>query len=166
MRGKGFRKEAVMTNGMKRIAKYLVAGVAVIALALLVTACGSKVPLTGETTEDGIMTFTVDGCKEDDLAAIGYTIEEGQMLVVSSELTSGTLHITFSESALADESSGELETEDLEEALSGDVVLIYDASGTNEERLDLEPGDYMISVCGDDADPATGTVTITPKDKG
>ena len=151
---------------MKGLAKRLLVAVAALVVVLAVSACGGTT-LAGETTSDGVMTYTAKRCKSDDMAMVSFTLEEGQVLAVHSELESGNLHFVFGSPLDVDaalEAGGEEGDDALVEGLTpDDAVLEYVATGTGDEVLDLEPGDYSLTIYGEDDNPATGTVTLTPQ---
>ena len=149
----------------------LVSALAVIALALVVSGCGPRTTLAGDWTDDGGYVVTADRCKADSMM-INYDIEEGNdFIVISSELESGTLHITLGsaldiEAITGDvegdvEGEGDVDLPDVEtELIPVDQDLVYDATGTGTETFIVVPGTYSLTVSGDAANPATGTVTI------
>ena len=149
----------------------LLSALAVVALAFAVSGCGSRTTLAGDWADDGGYVVTADRCKADSMM-INYDIEEGNdFIVISSELESGTLHITLGsaldiEAMTGDvegdvEGEGDVDLPDVEtELIPVDQDLVYDATGTGTETFIVVPGTYSLTVSGDDANPATGTVTI------
>lgn len=151
----------------------LTALVLAVMLVLGVTACNAGYELAGENNDDGTLTYTAKNCKADGMTMINYTVEEGVTKVVfHSNLEQGTLHVDLSpaidlgDPTTKDEDATVAELEEsagvtLDDLTVNGTIIAYDASGTKEETLEITPGSYALKVFGDDANPATGTLTIT-----
>ncbi len=157
-----------MNRTFKGIVAALMAAVA-IAATLALTACGSKTVLSMDGSKVGDVSINADGCDGSGITMTSWTQPEGSTQVtIHSELEKGALNIKFGapvdiDAALAEAGeSSESVGDSVGDAVSNvDVVVEFDATGTGEETFVLEPGDYSLTVTGSDADPATGTVTIT-----
>ncbi|MCR4870146.1 MAG: hypothetical protein K5859_02480 [Atopobiaceae bacterium] len=163
-----------MTNKMKTATKGLIGVLSAFLLVTALSACGAgKTTLAGEWSDDNVTyTVTADTASDSDMFMIGYDVAEGTTaLSISSSLESGVLHVALTEPATVDGST-EQPSEDAtpEEVIesadidleNGDNVFVIDAEGETVTTVDVEPGSYMLVVCGDAASPATGVVTIAP----
>ena len=126
------------------------AGTLVLVLAL--TACGTSSSMSSDyDDETGAVKVVAENAAESYVN--GYvTVEEGQCLVVSPNLTKGSFDVQVSlmESEPTAEDLGAAEEPTLEENVSGKVMSTYD----------LEPGEYMLGITA--RDNATGTLLIVP----
>lgn len=157
------------------LAPKLFAALATVALGATLSACSGKTVLAGDWQDDSYV-ITAEKCKSDGMMMINYTIEDDcDELVVKSELESGTLHITLGSAIDVDAKLEEAADEDADakevtdstvdpDMFTPDETLYeIEATGTGEQVIEVEPGDYSLTVAGDDDAPAKGTVTITPK---
>lgn len=126
------------------------AGALVLVLAL--TACGTSSSMSSDyDDETGAVKVVAENAAESYVN--GYvTVEEGQCLVVSPNLTKGSFDVQVSlmESEPTAEDLGAAEEPTLEENVSGKVMSTYD----------LEPGEYMLGITA--RGNATGTLLIVP----
>ncbi len=138
--------------------KGLLAAAGVFALIIALSACDSKTTLAGDLGEDGTYTVTADTARGRDAMLINYDVPEGcTSLTVSSDLASGTLHVTIGYAVGGDSiEEGQISLG------QDDVIFTCNASGTDAFTFDIAPGSYSLAISGDNDAPATGTVTISP----
>ena len=155
---------------MRRNRSFVLAIVAAVALALAMAACAQKVTLSAELGADGnSRTYTADSCKAEDTVMTNFEVEEGQSkLVVHSKLTQGTLHFKLGGVPDVDAVTDEVDEGQAPDAdaLANQVtdvsdILDFDVTQTEDKTFDVEPGSYSLQVSGDDASPATGTVSVS-----
>ena len=157
----------------------VVGALALAAFVISLSAC-NKVVLAGDW-KDGNYVVTADKCKSDGRMMIGYTVEDDcNTLVVDSQLEKGTLHVTLgsaidvdaalgndTEEADADANAEEVAENatgiDADALTSDETYLEIEVTGTGTQEFPVEPGDYSLSIAGDDGAPATGTITISTK---
>lgn len=126
----------------------------------LLAACGSSGPvLAVDAQDDGSLVATANKCKSDGMVVTSIEVAEGQgHIVVSSEDLQGVLHVGFGEPI-----SGDMETNVADLGVDTENFLFMtDAMGTSEASFEVEPGFYSLTIWGDDAEPATGAITIAP----
>lgn len=138
-------------------------------LAVAMTAC-NKVPMSGEVAEDGTRTYTLSDCKTEDMSSVNFTVEEDQSeFVIESDLSQGTAHVSLKgmadiDALIEEGKEAQDDGETLAEGItSTETVLSYDATGTDSKSMPVEPGDYMLTVTGDDASPSTGTLVVSAR---
>ena len=128
----------------------LLMGLAALVLALVVGITGcttSSTTLSLETIEEtGAIKVTATNAGPDDQVTSSITIEEGQVLLVSPDLTSGEMRVVLSHDG-----------SDLEDPEN--VALDLMVSGRVLDTYEMEPGDYTVSVIGTDS-RATGSMVI------
>lgn len=123
----------------------------VLACAMALSGCGPKGTMSSDIDDNtGAYTVTTDNATTD--MALGTTggivVQAGQVLVISPELTSGSLQVKIL-NLEAPESDNPL----VDEKISGTELGVYE----------LAPGDYGVGVnCAEDG--TTGTMTIVAVD--
>ena len=128
-----------------------IAIVLVLALAMLaLTACTTS-EFSLEGTEEKKMTVSAKNAEKDSVAAVGgLVVGEGEMVVVTANLTEGSIRVEVLE---ADEASEE-EAPDL----SGEAIFTANLESTDSSSVEMNAGVYMVrAAC---LEKATGTVTI------
>ena len=129
--------------GMKRFLTLA----ATFALALTLAGCAGNGSLIGEDVNDaGAFQVTADDAAKD-AAVMGvesFAVAEGQIVIVSPNLTKGSLQVTLS--------AGEDDTA-IDESVSGAVLSTYEVA----------PGTYSISVACNEAG-TTGTLLVLAMD--
>ena len=137
---------------MNRINKRILALAGTLALVLALAACGAVSSLVSDyDDETGAVKVVAENAS--DSYVNGYvTVEEGQCLVISPDLTKGSfdVQVTLMEREATAEDLGTAEEPALEENVSGRVMSTYD----------LEPGEYMLGITAQGK--ATGTLVIVP----
>ena len=128
-----------------------IAIVLVLALAMLaLTACTTS-EFSLEGTEEKKMTVSAKNAEKDSVAAVGgLVVGEGEMVVVTANLTEGSIRVEVLEAEETDE----------EEApdLSGEVIFTANLESTDSSSAEMNAGEYMVrATC---LEKATGTVTI------
>lgn len=130
--------------------KRLLAVVAIAALALALTACaGQKSEFSDDIDDDtGAYTITAEnGAKGSALGSLGggIALEEGQVLIVKSDLTKGSVGVKV-----------------LDEA--GEAVVDTVATGTDQQLFGFPAGKYSFgATCEEDG--TTGTVVVVAVDE-
>ena len=130
--------------------KRIITLVAVAALALALVACSAQKSVFSDDIDDatGAYTITADnGAKGSALGSIGggITIEKGQVLVVSSNLTKGSVTVRLLDAA-------------------GDVAAEAKAQGVENQLFGLDAGEYSFgATCEEDG--TTGTVIVVAVDE-
>lgn len=148
----------------KTFLKGILAAVAAVFMVGAIAGCSSeKYELAAETNDDGSMTVTAENCAEDGMFMSSVTVPEGMTgLKISGTDVQGTLHIRIGNPLDLGEDASVEDLENAVDASGEDYIMSCDATGTFEQSGTFEPGDYSLTVYGDDAAPATGTVLITP----
>ncbi|MBR3719988.1 MAG: hypothetical protein IKN20_09035 [Firmicutes bacterium] len=128
-----------------------IAIVLVLALAMLaLTACTTS-EFSLEGTEEKKMTVSAKNAEKDSVAAVGgLVVGEGEMVVVTANLTEGSIRVEVLEAEETDE----------EEApdLSGEAIFTANLESTDSSSAEMNAGEYMVrATC---LEKATGTVTI------
>ena len=128
-----------------------IAIVLVLALAMLAfTACTTS-EFSLEGSEEKKMTVSAKNAEKDSVAAVGgLVVGEGEMVVVTANLTEGSIRVEVLEAEETDE----------EEApdLSGEVIFTANLESTDSSSAEMNAGEYMVrATC---LEKATGTVTI------
>ena len=142
----------------RRFLKSLLAAVGIFALISALTACNPKTTLAGDWGEDGTYVVTADTAHGKDAMLVGYDVPEGcASLTVSSNLASGTLHVTVGSAVGGSSQEGPINLE------QDDVIFTCNATGTDAFTFDIAPGSYSLAISGDNDAPATGTITISPQ---
>ena len=161
-----------MNKNLKNAAKSLLGILSAFLLVSVMAACAPKTTLAGDWADDGTFTVTADTARDDDMFMIGYEVEDGTTaLTITPDLSKGTLHIALAAPLEVDASTeGEGADATVDDLIastsfdfeSGDNIFVVDAQGQGATTIEVEPGYYTLVVAGDNADPATGTVAITP----
>ena len=128
-----------------------IAIVLVLALAMLaLTACTTS-EFSLEGTEEKKMTVSAKNAEKDSVAAVGgLVVGEGEMVVVTANLTEGSIRVEVLEA----EETNEEEAPDL----SGEVIFTANLESTDSSSAEMNAGEYMVrATC---LEKATGTVTI------
>lgn len=117
---------------------------------LALTACTTS-EFSLEGTEEKKMTVSAKNAEKDSVAAVGgLVVGEGEMVVVTANLTEGSIRVEVLE---ADEASEE-EAPDL----SGEAIFTANLESTDSSSAEMNAGEYMVrATC---FEKATGTVTI------
>ena len=123
----------------------------VLILAMLaLTACTTS-EFSLEGTEEKKMTVSAKNAEKDSVAAVGgLVVDEGEMVVVTADLTEGSIRVEVMEAEETDE----------EEApdLSGEAIFTANLESTDSSSAEMNAGEYMVrATC---LEQATGTVTI------
>ena len=130
----------------------IIALTGILVLVLALAACGAPSSLTSDfDDETGAVKVVAENASESYVN--GYvTIEEGQCLVISPDLSKGSFDVQASvmEREATEQDLGVAEEPALEETVSGKDMSTYD----------LEPGEYMLGITA--RDKATGTMVIVP----
>ena len=130
--------------------KRFLALVAIAALACALTACTAQKSVFSDEIDEATGAFTVtadNGAKGSALGSVGggATIEEGQVLVVSSNLTKGSVTVRLLDAA-------------------GDVAVEAKAQGAENQLFGLDAGEYSFgATCEEDG--TTGTVIVVAVDE-
>lgn len=145
----------------KNVMTRLLAAFAIIALAVSAAACSFGGTLEGDWDEDNYV-VTAKNADDGYWMMIGYSVEEGSdALVVTSNLEKGTIIVTLGSGLGVDATLEDQEAATDPEAFSPDETIIeIEVTGSGEQVIPVEPGDYSLAVAGVAGDPATGTVTI------
>ena len=108
----------------------------------------------GETLE-----IEAENVAGDQSVTYALVLDAATDISVSSELSSGTVHIMFYDgNGIADIE----ETDFLDyDASQLDGLFEYEISGNDSDTISLDAGQYVLVISGDDSAPATGTVTLT-----
>lgn len=128
-----------------------IAIVLVLILAMLAfTACTTS-EFSLEGTEEKKMTVTAKNAEKDSVAAVGgLVVGEGEMVVVTADLTEGSIRVEILDSSEVSE----------EEApdLSGEAIFMANLERTDSSSAEMNAGEYLVrATC---LEQATGTVTI------
>ena len=128
-----------------------IAIVLVLALAILaLTACTTS-EFSLEGTEEKKMTVSAKNAEKDSVAAVGgLVVGEGEMVVVTANLTEGSIRVEVLEAEETDE-------EDAPD-LSGEAIFTANLESTDSSSAEMNAGEYMVrATC---LEKAAGTVTI------
>ena len=141
---------------LKRTVLFIMAAVMIAALA----ACGrkedSKEPLALiDARADGSIVSNYDKTDIGTGGGSGFTIEEGEYLVIETALTEGKVHVRVTHD---DSDIDKVPVADTDTAAVIDYV--FEGSGTTE-YMEIEPGNYMFDVTVEEK--ATGTITASKK---
>ena len=128
-----------------------IAIVLILILAMLAfTACTTS-EFSLEGNEEKKMTVTAKNAEKDSVAAVGgLVVGEGEMVVVTADLTEGSIRVEILDGTEVSE----------EEApdLSGEVIFTANLESTDSSSAEMNAGEYMVrATC---LEKATGTVTI------
>ena len=104
-----------------------------------------------EGSDEKKMTVSAKNGEKDSVAAVGgLVVGEGEMVVVTADLTEGSIRVEVMEA----EETGEEEAPDL----SGEVIFTANLESTDSSSAEMNAGEYMVrATC---LEQATGTVTI------
>ena len=141
---------------LKRTVLIMMAAVMIAALA----ACGrkedNKEPLALiDARADGSIVSNYDKTDIGTGGGSGFTIEEGEYLVIETALTEGKVHVRVTHD---DSDIDKVPVADTDTAAVIDYV--FEGSGTTE-YMEIEPGNYMFDVTVEEK--ATGTITASKK---
>lgn len=142
---------------LKRTALFMMAAVMIAALA----ACGRKEDNNEEplalidARADGSIVSNYDKTDIGTGGGSGFTIEEGEYLVIETALTEGKVHVRVTHD---DSDIDKVPVADTDTAAVIDYV--FEGSGTTE-YMEIEPGNYMFDVTVEEK--ATGTITASKK---
>ena len=116
--------------------KFLTAAAFFLVSVLFLSACGKSELTMKENTAKRMVVSAVNADPGDFFAVGTLSAEEGEAVVITSQLEKGDLQIDLSASSL----------------------ISFNAGGNETHRQEITPGDYMLKVtCGK---KATGTVAI------
>ena len=135
---------------MKRIKALALSAVLLLSV-LMLTACGRSEFGMSENTEKK-MTITAENADKDDFFMVGsLEVEDGEQIVLSSDLTKGTIRVELIGTPAAQS------IEELPE-LDGKATVTADLSGTDEAAETVPAGSYLLkATC---LKKATGSVRI------
>ena len=123
----------------------------VLILSMLAFAACSTSEFSLEGSDEKKMTVSAKNGEKDSVAAVGgLVVGEGEMVVVTADLTEGSIRVEVMEAEETDE----------EEApdLSGEVIFTANLESTDSSSAEMNAGEYMVrATC---LEQATGTVTI------
>ena len=128
-----------------------IAIVLVLALAMLaLTACTTS-EFSLEGTEEKKMTVSAKNAEKDSVAVVGgLVVGEGEMVVVTADLTEGSIRVEVLDGA-------EMSEEEAPD-LSGEALFTANLESTDSSSAEMNAGEYMVrATC---LEKATGTVTI------
>ena len=128
-----------------------IAIVLVLILSMLAfTACTTS-EFSLEGSEEKKMTVSAKNAEKDSVAAVGgLVVGEGEMVVVTADLSEGSIRVEILEAVETDE----------EEApdLSGEAIFMANLESTDSASAEMNAGEYMVrATC---LEKATGTVSI------
>ena len=128
-----------------------IAIVLVLILSMLAFAACSTSEFSLEGSDEKKMTVSAKNGEKDSVAAVGgLVVGEGEMVVVTADLTEGSIRVEVMEA----EETGEEEAPDL----SGEVIFTANLESTDSSSAEMNAGEYMVrATC---LKQATGTVTI------
>ena len=128
-----------------------IAIVLVLILSMLAFAACSTSEFSLEGSDEKKMTVSAKNGEKDSVAAVGgLVVGEGEMVVVTADLTEGSIRVEVMEA----EETGEEEAPDL----SGEVIFTANLESTDSSSAEMNAGEYMVrATC---LEQATGTVTI------
>ena len=131
------------------------------AMIFAIAGCGKKEAEDSEpktfidVLEDGSVVANFDKSGQGTGGGTGITIGENEYLVIDTALTEGKVHVTVVRGSTDPDNPPALD-EDTPASIDG----VFEDSGTIE-YMEIEPGDYMISVSVEEK--ATGTITASKK---
>ena len=145
----------------EELMKRLVCFVLILAMLLALAACGRKVDNNEEplalidARADGSIVSNYNKTDIGTGGGSGFTIEEGEYLVIETALTEGKVHVRVTHD---DSDIDKVPVADTDTAAVIDYV--FEGSGTTE-YMEIEPGNYMFDVTVEEK--ATGTITASKK---
>ena len=130
---------------------------ALLLLALVLTACGKSVFAITENTEKR-MTITAENANKDAFFMVGtLVVDDGEMIDITSNLSEGEVRVEIV-------ASPEEQAADKLPDLSGDPIITANLQRTDGASGTVPAGDYSVrATC---AKKATGTITIEVKKAG
>ena len=123
----------------------------VLILSMLAFAACSTSEFGLEADSEKKMTISAENTEKGDIVSVGgLAVEEGEMVVVTADLTEGSIRVEIMEAEETDE----------EEApdLSGEAIFMANLESTDSSSAEMNAGEYLVrATC---LEQATGTVTI------
>lgn len=145
----------------KQTAKKIMTLAMALVMMIMIAACGKKEEKTGEEAafidakEDGSVVVNLDKTAEKTGGGTGITIEDGEYLVIDTDLTEGKVHITVIGGGSDINDSPEKESE-----TPATIDHVFEGK-SSVEYMEIKPGDYMFNVVVEEE--ATGTITACKK---
>ena len=148
----------------KRFWKVLLSAVVAALMVMSISACGAKKDSGSEeepktfidVTDDGGVICYLDKTGKGTGGGSGMKIEEGEYLVIDTELTEGKVHVKVTAGG------SDMEKNPVEADTEPTIDYVFEESGKTE-YMEIEAGDYMIGV--DVEETASGTIAFSKAQK-
>ena len=140
----------ITNSKMKRLVPFLAAVLLAVCVPLL-SACGKSEIGTTDITDKSVTIEAVSAAKGSALLTGPVTVEEGEALLIDSELEKGGLKIAF---LPAEEYSDKEKLPDM----NSEPLLEAEVSGSGQQQLTIGTGSYMVRVSV--TKKATGRVDV------
>lgn len=146
-----------MTGKMKKIAAVFIVMVAALALSSALVGCScTPDKINASIDKDKNLVIEANGADGSSSLVTIMSVTPGQDITIDSDLSEGTLILTVVEG------EGKADLEEGVDFTDREEVLVYGAEGVGAEDVYFEEGDYAIIITSSNAEPATGTVTLSP----